>query len=342
MWQAFLTVLAIVGVCLLYKKTNFASWLKEKIEGKSKLDPKITNLLLIVLGVVLIDIIIWRWLPVLWAVVCYRWDLFIIFNLGVVAVLFLPTLRAKNAKGEETDNPHVTSRVIMKVILVVLVAGIAFVAHKVWGQGLTATKEAKYESLREGIIKALRDEDSPLISIGECNSGLRHYELDLEERKTPEDWEVRVDSQGRIGIFAIPESLLPEAAGLNLNVYNFEQNVRFAKYLWKRYGGLYWLESSDCWGPLVGKFNVAIYVPAEGRTPVYRWPMHYAFDRNVKPERNVEFFYAYSNGADWHGIDGPGVVKMRPSNTAGGIIQGMWFAPVGGQAARITIEVRAR
>jgi hypothetical protein len=94
----------------------------------------------------------------------------------------------------------------------------------------------------EGLVREYFSDVPVMGEIARCESRFRHLALDgtvLRGAVTPKD----------VGVMQINEYYhLAASRKLGLDIHTFEDNLRYARYLFEREGTTPWLSSSKCWG----------------------------------------------------------------------------------------------
>lgn len=90
---------------------------------------------------------------------------------------------------------------------------------------------------------------SPVLQyVADCESGTPHI-WDTATQYT--DGTTTIGISGDIGILQENPIHLKEAAAMGLDIYTFQDNVKFGAYLYDKYGLKPWRSSERCWGPQV-------------------------------------------------------------------------------------------
>ena len=124
-----IALVAIATIAMvLWKKPV---WRTKLFGAATDSDPRLKNLSVIAGGLLVFNLVSWGMIPWFWSVLSYTWSALIFFNIGLGVVLFLLTIKEKDASGKEGKEPNSTARKLAYFIAVLLVAGLLTSAWKV-------------------------------------------------------------------------------------------------------------------------------------------------------------------------------------------------------------------
>ena len=130
-------------------------------------------------------------------------------------------------------------------------AGIAMINQS--AQTLTESKQENVQMIKNSQIPLTIEEyvkkafsDTPiLISVAKCESEFKQFD---EKGNVIRGIANRAD----VGIMQINEFYnADDAAKLGMNIYELDGNIKFAKWLYGKYGTKPWTASKPCWGKAI-------------------------------------------------------------------------------------------
>lgn len=169
----FAGILVMSGVVYLAYKA-----LQPKTEEKSKEktpdgDSKIGwswvkhPVALITYGLIVFNLVSRAMIPWFWGILTYTWYTSVCFNVALWTVLYLRTIKVKDANGKDTKDDHPTAGKLAGIIALMLVVGIATTTWSwFWRDDLS---QEEYEK-KVATEKAMKKAEPVLAIIAECRS----------------------------------------------------------------------------------------------------------------------------------------------------------------------------
>ncbi|MEK7669137.1 MAG: hypothetical protein AAB350_00900 [Patescibacteria group bacterium] len=255
-----LGLLVIVGAALLVYRA-----LRPKVEEKSKEKAQNSEektvlywakhpIALIGYGLIIFNLISWQMIPWWWNIITYSVLGFLIFNLGFWSVLYLRTIKVKDALGKDTKEDHPTASKIASILATMLILGLVTTAWQSHQKSTTTTTSlgkssdtASYSNIPVDVAKRV---------VCECESGCQQFETDgktpYKNRGIPKE---KVPPSTAFGKYQFLEVHREPAKKLGYDLNTEEGQEKYFEYLYgkegfgpwdhdQKYGG-----GSACWGP---------------------------------------------------------------------------------------------
>ena len=120
-------VIVLIVLAILAKNPKLLGRFKTGAGGTGLDDIRV----LIAFGIIVFDLVSWAMIPWWWGVLSYTWYGFVFFNIGLWTVLYLGTIKIKDATGKDTKENNPTASKLAKFIAILLVVGLLTTAwHK--------------------------------------------------------------------------------------------------------------------------------------------------------------------------------------------------------------------
>ena len=258
-------IVILVVLAVLAKNQNLLGKLKGGSDKLGLSDPRI----LIALGLVVFNLISWAMIPWWWDVLTYTWYSFVVFNVGFWVVLYLRTVKTKDAAGKDTKEDHPTASKLASIIAVVLVVGLVTTAYKVFSGKPSSSSIISRTPAGTNLSHSAPMEIAKLVICG-CESNCQQFD---PSTKTPLKNKERVSTA--FGKYQFLESHREPARKLGFDLNTEEGQDGYFEHLYAESSTKHWEADSRsvaCWEPKLRAYTwggeaVSLVV----RAPINEW-----------------------------------------------------------------------